>query len=136
MRIIRHENNWNWGKSVICITSNGYGTSTVGECHEWELDKKTEKLIEVNEAVITSMSVVPKRRRRGYGNKLLAECEKIAREMGFDKVYLYAEPGSVAYNWYMRHGYHTVSAMMGINPTQAEDGHVSLVKLCKVFEEK
>jgi len=131
MKIIKHRNNWSWGDSVICITSNGYGTATVGVSNEYELDEATDKLVEVREAVITSMSVHPKRRMRGYGNKLLVECEKEAKSMGFDRVYLYATPDTVAYEWYRRHGYLPLDTQMAVFTPSDANGLSSMVKLCK-----
>ena len=127
MNIIKHYNKWYWGPSVISITDDGLGTATCSVISEYEY-KEGDAFRKVERCVISSISVHESARRKGYGNVLLTECEKEAEKMGFDKVYLWAELDSVAYNWYLRHGY-VVSNKMSLIPT--DDDTEAVIQLEK-----
>ena len=133
MKIIKHRNKWNWGSSVVCVTNDGYGIATVSFVNEYEFDEDTQKFMPTKEAVISGISVYNKVRKQGYGNMLLAECEKEAAKKGFDKVYLYSDPGSFAFDWYERHGYETTSeCCMTLSNTNSGDEELEpLIKLVK-----
>ena len=130
-KIIHHRNVWCWGKSVICITDDGCGTATMSITTEHEYSEEEDKLIPIKEAVISGISVYYKRRRQGYGDLLLRECENEAAKQGFNTVYLWADPGTPAFEWYKRRGYIECPEMMMV-PTDTEA--TSLVKLKKTFQ--
>lgn len=119
-RIIHHRNEWGWGKSITCITDNGYGTATLGITKEHEYDEEQDKLVVVDQAVISNVSVHHTHRCMGYGDMLLKECEDEALKAGFDTVYLWATPNSVAFEWYKRRGYVQCPELC-IIPTGDED---------------
>lgn len=114
MEIIHHRNEWNWGKSVTCVTNDGYGISTVS----FYKDDDT-----VLQAVISGVSVHNTHRRLGYGDILLNECEKEAKNNGFTEVSLWCVPNSMAYNWYKRKGY-----------IETNETNESLIRLKKILK--
>jgi len=89
-----HRNNWPWGRSTIINTHNGAATVKVS------IDR-----YEPNCADITSLSVVPKERHKGYGRELLQLAEQEARNMGAGIVWLTAVDGEFTLGWYQREGY-------------------------------
>lgn len=105
IKIIHHRNEWNWGKSIICVTDDGRGVATVSFVTDYEFDEAVEKFNKVDQAIISGMSVHILCRRQGYGNLLLDECENEAAKHGYTEVYLWADPKSIAHEWYLRHGY-------------------------------
>lgn len=115
-KIIHHRNEWNWGKSTICITNDGYGVGTVSFVTEYEYHAETDKFVPVKQAVISGISVHYSHRNQGYGNLVLNECETEAAKNGYNEVYLWADPESEAYKWYKRHGY-VEADKMNIIPT-------------------
>jgi hypothetical protein len=54
---------------------------------------------------IYNLSVEEKYRRKGYGNMLLEEAEKVAQEMGVSVISLAAAKDKFTANWYKRKGY-------------------------------
>lgn len=131
VKIIHHRNVWSWGKSIICITNNGYGTATLSITKELEPDGDDCKF--VDQAIISGISVYYKYRRQGYGDLLLRECEDEAIRQGFDTVYLWAESNSPAMEWYERRGYVKCPELC-IIPTDAETSESgSLIRMKKEF---
>lgn len=56
-------------------------------------------------ACIYSLSVEKQHQRKGYGNMLLEEAEKVAQRLGASVVSLAAEKDKFTANWYKRKGY-------------------------------
>ena len=129
-KIIHHRNDWCWGKSVICITDDGYGTATMSITTEHEYSEEEDKLIPIKQAVISGISVYYRHRRQGYGDLLLRECEDEAAKAGFDTVYLWSDPNTPAFEWYKRRGYVECPEMMMVPDIESS---TSLVKLKKTF---
>ena len=59
-------------------------------------------------ACIYNLSVEEKYRKRGYGNRLLKEAEKVAKTLGAKVVSLAVKKSSFMYSWYQRRGYKTL----------------------------
>lgn len=56
-------------------------------------------------ACIYNLSVEREFRKRGYGNRLLEEAEKVAQKLGASVVSLAAEKDKFTADWYKRKGY-------------------------------
>lgn len=130
MAIIEHANTWYWGKSYINITDDGCGTATLSISTEYDYSEENDKLEGVEEACISGMSVFGPARHKGIGNRLLKVCENKAKALGFDKVYLWADPKSMAYEWYKRHGYEECPVMC-FTPSETNTMIVKMEKSLK-----
>ena len=82
---------------TLIMTSSGEGICSVS------IDENIRSC-----ACIYNLSVEEKYRRKGYGNMLLEEAEKVAQRLGVNVVSLAAKKGSFMLDWYQRSGYKPV----------------------------
>lgn len=94
MKKVIHHNYWYWGESYYIILDNGNGCVTL----QIDNDDKTS-------GCISGLSVSKKARNNGLGNILLKECEKLAKKLGLNEIYLSAEKTSFVFEWYKRKGF-------------------------------
>lgn len=67
-------------------------------------------------AYISNLAVSPNCRRQGIARKLLSKCEQIAREWGFEELYLHVlEDNHVAKQLYLNSGYQLYKIEFSIN---------------------
>ena len=79
---------------VTIVLANGYALCTV-----YGDDNKESGI-----AWLANIKVYPMFRRQGYGNQLIAQALKLARERGYKKMQLAAAPGWRV-DWYRRRGF-------------------------------
>jgi len=94
MQKVIHHNYWYWGESYYIILDNGNGMITL----QIDNDNKTF-------GWISNLSVFDKARKKGLGNRLLKECENLAKDLKLQKIYLTAEKDSFVFDWYKRKGF-------------------------------
>ena len=80
--------------SIVIIASDGQGLCTVS------IDDNVKSC-----ACIHNLSVDINHRRKGIGNSLLKEAEKVAQEMGASVISLAAAKDKFTADWYKRKGY-------------------------------
>lgn len=93
-QIIVHHNTWNWGTQDTIILGGGLAFCNVGIEND-----------DFSVAYLSGVSVLESVRHRGWGNQLLQEAERNARERGAKWLYLWAEPKDWPIEWYKRHGF-------------------------------
>ena len=94
MNKIIHHNYWYWGESYYIILDNGNGMITM----QIDNDDKTS-------GCISGISVTDKARKKGLGDRLLKECENLAKDLKLQEIYLTAEKDSFVFDWYKRKGF-------------------------------
>ena len=94
MEFVKHKNIWNWGDSIIIITSDAYGIVTV-----------SFETRDLDVAYISGLSVVNDKRNQGYGSILLEEAEKEIKNRNCKVIYIGCDPNLWVYSWYKRKGY-------------------------------
>ena len=94
MQKVIHHNYWYWGESYYIILDNGNGMITM------QIDNDDKIL-----GCITNLSVTDLARKKGLGDRLLKECEELAKSLGIKEIYLTAEKGSFVFDWYKRKGF-------------------------------
>ena len=118
MNVIRHYNEWWWGRTYTLITADGMAM--------------VELAIDVRDGrgdygTIQSLMVHESRRRQGIADALIIKCEELAQELGLEQTVLNALKNSWRIEWYRRLGYE-------IYDDTAEEGHV--VSMQKFLETK
>ena len=96
---------------TLIMTSSGEGICSVS------IDENIRSC-----ACIYNLSVEEKYRRKGYGNMLLEEAEKVAQMLGASIVSLAAEKDKFTADWYKRKGY---------NPLFSDKEYITFYKSIK-----
>ncbi len=92
--IIKHENEWWWGKSYTYITSNGKASITLSTRNDYP-----------DWGWITSLTVHKSIRSQKVGTMLIAMVEEEARNMGITSIGLGANKSQWVKQWYERLGF-------------------------------
>ena len=94
-KIIRHENNWYWGRSITLITNDCKGLVTVSMYDDAE-----------DICYIHGLSVLPGKRNKGFGNYLLDTAEQFAVDNKCKEIMIDADKRDKwIKDWYRRRGY-------------------------------
>ena len=98
-KIIRHENNWYWGKSITFITNKCTGFVTVSIYNDTD-----------DFCYVHGLSVLPEQRKQGIGDYLLDVAEQFAIENNIKKIIIDADKRDKwIKDWYKRRGYKVYS---------------------------
>lgn len=97
--MIVHRNHWWWGVSETIIVDGGIGVVEI----QYDYDMP-------NTGFIKGLSVLEEHRNKGIGTKLMAACEKRAREIGMKFLQLDVEQGNdCLLEWYRCLGFEILS---------------------------
>ena len=97
------------GLQVLILTPNGRGENQLRTRRDWQAAKERP--------ILANLVVSSDRRRRGVGRSLMAECEAVACEWGFEEMLLKVEPGNAdAVRLYRDCGYAEVGELEAEKP--------------------
>ena len=97
------------GLQVLILTPNGRGENQLRTRRDWQAAKERP--------ILANLVVSSDRRRRGLGRSLMAECEAVACEWGFEEMLLKVEPGNAdAVRLYRDCGYAEVGELEAEKP--------------------
>ena len=109
------------GLQVLILTPNGRGESQLRTRRDWQDAKERP--------ILANLVVSSDRRRRGLGRSLMAECEAVACEWGFDEMLLKVEPGNAdAVRLYRGCGYTEAGELEAEKPRASGFGLISRVE--------
>ena len=92
--MVKHLNEWKWGKSFYLIEEDGTATISVSITND-----------EPEQAYLGALSVYEPRRNEGRGKKMMCLAMNIARDNGCKYAYLLADKDSFVFEWYKRMGF-------------------------------
>lgn len=92
--VVIHHNKWNWGTTDTIVLAGGLALCNVSIENE-----------HLSVAWLHGVSVYVSARRKGLGNQLLEQADKLAIDRGAKVMYLRADPEDWPMNWYLRHGF-------------------------------
>ena len=97
------------GLQVLILTPSGRGENQLRTRTDWQAAKERP--------ILANLVVSSDRRRRGVGRSLMAECEAVACEWGFEEMLLKVEPSNVdAVRLYRDFGYAVVGELEAEKP--------------------
>ena len=109
------------GLQVLILTPNGRGENQLRTRRDWQAAKERP--------ILANLVVSSDRRRRGLGRSLMAECEAVACEWGFDEMLLKVEPGNAdAVRLYRGCGYTEAGELEAEKPRASGFGLISRVE--------